>query len=141
MRYCTACRRLTAGDPVFCSHCGGSYDVRLCPRLHPNPRTALVCSQCGSRDLTEPQPRSPLSTRVLVRLLVRAPGIALLVLSVVLFVAFLEALLTNQAVQGQLFVLLLLLGLAWWAYTQLPGPVRGLLRRGWGVVKRARRRP
>lgn len=49
--------------------------------------------------------------------------------SVLLFVGFLEALLTNQEVQGQLFVLLLMLGIFWWAYMQLPHPIQRLMQR------------
>ncbi len=61
MKYCYECGRMTAGEPLFCNFCGRSYDVKLCPRRHINPRIAEVCSQCGSRELSTPQPRvSPL---------------------------------------------------------------------------------
>ena len=61
MKYCYHCGHMTAGEPLFCDHCGRSYDVKLCPRLHPNPRGAEVCSQCGSRELSTPQPKIPMS--------------------------------------------------------------------------------
>jgi hypothetical protein len=57
MKYCHHCGRLTSGEPMFCQFCGRSYDVKLCPRLHANPRWAEVCSQCGSRELSTPQPK------------------------------------------------------------------------------------
>jgi len=37
MKYCYQCGKLTNGDPAFCNHCGRSYDVKLCPRMHQNP--------------------------------------------------------------------------------------------------------
>ena len=57
MKYCYGCGRITAGEPLFCQFCGRTYDVKLCPRMHANPRVAEVCSQCGSRDFSTPQPR------------------------------------------------------------------------------------
>lgn len=135
MRYCFSCKRLTAGDPLFCSQCGSTYDVRLCPRLHPNPRGARVCSQCGSHDLTTPQPRRDVLTSLWFFVLLRLPGIVLLLLSIWLFLAMLSQLLTNQELQGQFFGLLLLLGVGWWAYTQLPTPVRHGISR---LVKKRR---
>lgn len=134
MRYCFSCRRLTAGAPLFCSHCGNTYDVRLCPRLHVSPRTARVCSQCGSHDLSTPQPRRSLISHAAYALLARLPGIVLLLLSIWLLLAFVSQLLTNQQVQAELFALLLMLGVGWWAYTQLPAPIRQ------GVSRLVRRR-
>src|SRR3954463_10150329 len=107
MRYCTACHRFTAGEALFCNTCGRTYHVRLCPRLHVNPRSADVCSQCGSRDLTQPQARTPLGTALTVRLLSLVPGIVLLIVSLWLLIAFLQVLLTNGEVQGQLLFILL----------------------------------
>lgn len=57
MKYCYECGRLTAGDPRYCQFCGRTYNVKLCPRRHENPRFAEVCSQCGSRELSTPQPK------------------------------------------------------------------------------------
>src|SRR5216684_2914579 len=57
MKYCYECGRMTPGEPLFCNFCGRSYDVKLCPGRHVNPRHAEVCSQCGSRDLSTPQPK------------------------------------------------------------------------------------
>lgn len=136
MRYCFSCKRLTAGDPLFCGQCGSTYDVRLCPRLHVNPRGARVCSQCGSHDLTTPQPRRGVLTSLWFFVLLRLPGVVLLLLSIWLFLAMLSELLTNQEIQGQFFGLLLLLGVGWWAFTQLPTPVRHGISR---LVRKKRR--
>ena len=65
MKYCYECGRITAGEPRFCQFCGRTYDVKLCPRRHENPRFAEVCSQCGSRDLSTPQPKVSFLWRVL----------------------------------------------------------------------------
>src|SRR5438552_3410484 len=65
MKYCYQCGRITAGEPVFCQSCGRSFDVKLCSRLHVNPRYAEVCSHCGSRELSTPQPKVPFSWKVL----------------------------------------------------------------------------
>ncbi len=59
MRFCNNCKRMTAGQPSFCPQCGASYGVKLCPRSHPNPRSAEVCSQCGSKDLSTPHQKLP----------------------------------------------------------------------------------
>ena len=140
MRLCTSCRRFTSGDPVFCGNCGRTYHVRLCPRLHVNPRTAQVCTQCGSRELTQPQPPVGASTAILLRLITILPGVVLLGLTALVGTGFLQALLTNQQVQGDLMVLLLLVGMAWVLYTQLPTGMRQVARWGWRAVKRVSRR-
>jgi RNA polymerase subunit RPABC4/transcription elongation factor Spt4 len=75
MKYCHQCHKLTLGEPVFCNFCGSSYAVKLCGRLHSNPRSAQACSQCGSRDFSTPQPKIPIIFRPFVALLHVAPGI------------------------------------------------------------------
>ena len=59
MNYCYNCGHITPGEPLYCNYCGRSYDLKLCPRHHPNPRSADVCSKCGSRELSTPQPKVP----------------------------------------------------------------------------------
>lgn len=129
MRYCTQCRHLTPGEPLFCNVCGRTYDVRLCPRLHVNPRSAQLCSQCGSRDLSRPQPPTTFVNRLSMTALRLLPLILLGVISLAVLLAFVEAVLTNAQVQGQLLAILLLLGACWWAYMQLPSPVRSGISR------------
>src|SRR5579863_9359147 len=91
MKYCFNCSRMTPGEPLFCNSCGRSYDVKLCPRHHMNPRTAEACSQCGSRDLSTPQPRVPWWTPIVEHLLSIVPGaflgLATIVVTVSGFVA------------------------------------------------------
>jgi len=81
MRYCWSCKRLTVGKPLFCNHCGKSYDVKYCPRLHENPRGAQACSQCGSRDLSLPQRHVPWWRKVTI-MLFNLSGVTLLILTV-----------------------------------------------------------
>jgi|HubBroStandDraft_6_1064221.scaffolds.fasta_scaffold951021_2 hypothetical protein len=75
MRYCTNCKKLTAGKPLYCNFCGRSYGVKLCPRGHANPRAAEACSECGSTELSMPSPRGSLAGFITVSKLI---GIGLL---------------------------------------------------------------
>src|SRR5215472_8494970 len=113
MKYCYQCGHLTGGEPIFCSSCGRTYDVKLCSRLHPNPRSAEVCSQCGSRDLSTPQPKVPLSWRAgsfLLRILL---GTALAYATIAILVAVLE----SPTVQELLVILGLVLGALWFLWS------------------------
>ena len=49
MKYCYQCGRITTGKPLYCNSCGRSYDVKLCPRAHANPRSAEVYNIGGGR--------------------------------------------------------------------------------------------
>src|SRR5260370_33279683 len=82
MKICYHCGRVTEGKPLFCNHCGRSYNVKLCPKLPPNPRRAEACSLCGSRNLSIPQNKLPLWFKPLMLLLSVIPGIGLLVISI-----------------------------------------------------------
>jgi len=132
MRHCYHCGRVTSGEPLFCNSCGRSYDVKLCPRLHVNPRYATVCSQCGSRELSTPQPKVSLWWKALGFLLQVLCGIALVYLSV----SFVVVLLKSPVVQAGLLVLGLLLLIMWALWVMLPEWFRRLVAR---VVKRKER--
>ena len=139
MRYCNSCHTYSPGQPLFCATCGGTYDVRVCPRLHINPRTAQVCSQCGSRDLSQPQPSPPLLTKW-TTIAVRAwLFLLLLLLSLLTLIAFVDSLLRDGETQGQLLAVLTFLSVCWYGYTRLPGGVRRavgwLIKRGSGNVR------
>ena len=112
MRYCHNCHRMTAGKPLFCQRCGSSYDIKLCPRLHINPRAASVCSQCGSKELSSPQPKVPLLVRPAVFLLGFGPGFLLLILLCIWVVLFIRQLLRNPNGLLPLMLVALALGLA-----------------------------
>jgi hypothetical protein len=127
MKYCYQCGRMTAGEPLFCNHCGRSYDVKLCPRQHVNPRSAECCSQCGSRELSTPQPKIPMYLRLLA-LLARL-GLGLLLFYASLSVAV--ALLRDPRIQQSLIVFALLLVVLWILWSKLPDWFREAIRAFW----------
>jgi hypothetical protein len=129
MHYCNNCHRLTTGEPLFCNFCGRSYDLKLCPHRHPNPRHAEICSQCGSRDLSTPHPRVSFWLAPLLLLLSALPGVLLLLLSILFLIGFVQVLLTNQQVLLQFMLIGLFISFLWWLYMQLPGFLRRALSR------------
>lgn len=133
MKYCYHCGRLTSGEPVFCQFCGRSYDVKLCPRLHANPRFAEVCSQCGSRELSTPQPKVSSWWKVLEFLLRILFGIVLVYLSLSLLVEGLK----SPVVQAGLVLLGLLLLVLWALWMMLPEWFRKFVHRH--VMRKERR--
>jgi hypothetical protein len=134
MKYCYHCERVTSGEPLFCNFCGRSYDVKLCPRLRPNPRYATVCSQCGSHELSTPQPKVSLWWKVLGFLLRVLCGVLLVYLSL----SFLVTLLKTPMVQAGLLWLGLLILIMWALWMMLPEWFRKLIARA-GKRKRERR--
>lgn len=125
MKYCYGCGRITPGEPLFCQSCGCSYDVKLCPRMHANPRHAEVCSRCGSRDFSTPQPVVPLGAR-LIRVLER---VVITLAIVVLILAGLVGFLSTQQGQNTLAVFAVLAALLWWLWSLLPEWLRKRIRR------------
>src|SRR5437870_1360254 len=88
VKFCFHCGRDTVGEPLFCNFCGRSYDVKLCPKLHANPRGTRICSKCGSGELTTPQPRVPLWAKPMLFVITFISGLILSVMSVGLTVFF-----------------------------------------------------
>jgi hypothetical protein len=129
MKYCYHCNHVTPGEPLFCNYCGRSYDVKLCPRLHVNPRSADVCSQCGSREFSTPQPKLPFRTRVLVVLTMFVLGAVLLLSSLLFIVEVLKAALSNAEVQGAAVGIVILIALLWWMWLQIPHWLRKFVQR------------
>src|SRR6266446_6082024 len=136
MKFCNQCRRITTGEPIYCQFCGSSFDAKLCPSRHLNPRWAVVCSQCGSRDLSTPAPRLPVWLAPLVFILSLLPGLVLVLLMVLAVIGFINALLTSQQIQLQFMVLILILGILWFAYIHLPHFIRDLFRSLWRRKKK-----
>lgn len=137
MTYCFHCGHYTAGKPFFCNHCGRSYGVRLCPRLHPNPRHAEICSQCGSPELSTPQPPVPLWRKALAFLVRVFLGGLLALLSLYLFLAILIELLRRTEIQAGLIATAFLLLGCWLMWTLLPNWMRSLIRK---AMRRKERR-
>lgn len=129
MKFCWNCGYMTAGEPLFCGSCGRSYDVKLCPRLHANPRRAEVCSQCGSRDLSLPQPKVPLLARVLLGLTKYLLGAVILAAAVFLVGLALYIALRQPEVQEALVLIVLLLLILLFLWTRIPESVRRFIQR------------
>ena len=125
MKFCYQCGKASAGDPLFCTKCGRTYDVRLCPRLHRNSRFAKVCSQCGSRELSQAQPSVSFWWKVLEFLAKVVFGVVLVYLTLAGFVALLK----TPQFQNALIVFGILVGLLWWLWSLLPEGFRKLVRR------------
>src|SRR5207244_6343601 len=102
-------------------------------RLHANPRFAEVCSQCGSRELSTPQPRVSVWLHFLRLLLRIASGAFLALLSLVL----LGELLKSPAVQNSIVALGFLVIALWAAWSMLPDWFRKLIHR---VLRRRQNR-
>src|SRR5438876_9237400 len=88
VKFCFHCGRVTVGEPLFCNFCGRSYDIKLCPKLHANPRGTRVCSKCGSAELSTPQPPVPFWARILLFLIILILGILLSLISIGLVIFF-----------------------------------------------------
>lgn len=137
MKYCYECGRMTPGDPLYCNFCGRSYDLKLCPRHHPNPRIAELCSQCGSRELSTPQPKVSIWWRILEWLTRMFVAALLTVLSAIFLFEFLIAVLQSSAGRGAVILLTVLLGLLWWLWTLLPDWFRKLVKRSFERRRRS----
>jgi RNA polymerase subunit RPABC4/transcription elongation factor Spt4 len=129
MKYCYQCGRVTTGEPLYCNSCGRSYNTKLCPRGHANPRSAEVCSQCGSRDLSTPQPRVPLRIRLLAVLLSLVPGFLLVTVSLLAAFVLIRALFANPQWLLALVFLGIACGILAWIWSELPLWFRNLVRR------------
>jgi hypothetical protein len=127
MKYCYACGHTTGGEPLFCNSCGCSYNIKLCPKLHVNPRIAEACSQCGSRDLSTPQPRIPVSWRLLAILVQAVSGLFLVYLSVSLLAAFLKDCTRHEATPDRLIVGLFVVIVLWGSWSLLPDACRRII--------------
>lgn len=134
MKFCFNCGHMTNGDPAFCNQCGRSYDVKLCPRMHVNPRGAQVCSQCGNRELSTPQPRIPMALRLLALLVRLGLGVLLFYVSLTLVIGALR----TPEVQRALVAVGILLAILWWLWSKLPDWFQELIRSIWANRRRRR---
>lgn len=129
MKFCYGCGHTTGGEPLFCNSCGRSYGVKLCPKLHANPRLAEACSRCGSRDLSLPQPRVPFAWRLLALLAYALSGLALVFLSVSIGQRALDVLIGHSRIYGPLLSIALFLMPGWFLWSLLPIFLRRMIYR------------
>ena len=137
MKYCANCNHITPGEPLFCETCGRSYDIKLCPRLHPNPRSAQICSRCGSRELSTPQPRVPWWAHALEILLPLIPGVLLTLASVGAAIIVITALVHHPEFFVSAFFLFIAFGILWAMWNELPAWIRTAIYK---LLKRRRDR-
>jgi hypothetical protein len=129
MRYCYGCGHTTPREPLFCNSCGRSYDLKLCPKLHINPRLAEACSQCGSRDLSTPQPRVPPYWHLLAFLVQFVSGILLAPLTLPVLLDLLKHLLSHSKMRYSQVIVVLFFTSLWSLWTMLPGWLRKAIYR------------
>jgi len=135
MRYCYNCNKITSGEPVYCNFCGRSYNVKRCGRGHINPRSAEACSQCGSRDLSTPQPKTPFWVPVVEFLVSLIPGVLLGIVSILSVLIAIRALLERPDMLCFFAMLLIALGILWSVWAKLPSWLRTAVYR---MLKRKR---
>lgn len=133
MKFCYQCGRMTPGKPLFCNFCGRSYDLKLCPRLHVNPRHAEVCSQCGSRDFSTPQPKVSAGHRLLAGILHVGTYAVLTVCGAILVIGACAELLKQPAFQAGIVVIGLALIALWFVWEMTPHWVRTFIHK---LIKR-----
>jgi len=138
MRYCTQCHHITLGKALFCNVCGSSYDVKLCPSRHVNPRTAAVCSQCGSHDLSTPAPRVSPWVRIVLWSAPVLAGLLLILLSLLALAALLDVVVSSQEVPPKLAAGVLLLAGLWLCYLHFTISLKGLFHTIWRNAKKDR---
>ncbi|HZU31281.1 MAG TPA: zinc ribbon domain-containing protein [Candidatus Angelobacter sp.] len=127
MRLCTNCNQITTGKPLFCNKCGNSYNIKLCSRLHVNPRAAQICAECGSKDLSTPQPKASLFVRFFIFLLGLGPVFLFFAAAGIYLAFYIHKLFTNPNGLLPLMCLGFLLGLLLLVWMMLPKGLRRLL--------------
>lgn len=135
MKFCYFCGRTTAGKPTFCTECGRSYDQKVCPRLHENPRWAEACARCGSRNLSTPQPRIPFLWRLTTAIVMVASALYLTVMLVGLASEFVGCSVVSSTTCSRFMFSGCLLGILWGLWTVLPHVLR---RVAWRTLQRRR---
>lgn len=109
MRFCRHCHRLSRGKPRYCRNCSRSFNSKLCPAGHPNLRGTRFCEQCGSSDLSTPQPR----LTGFIHLIYVLALVILMAASFVYLLFFARALLTDPNGLLKPMLIGLVIGLLW----------------------------
>lgn len=127
MKRCNFCFKYSVGQPTYCTHCGRTFDVRICSRGHMNPRGVEFCAECGSDELSTPAPaESALARWSRVSLQVNVGVfLGLLVMCGVLIIV---RVVDWEAVAPRLVLLGLVVWFLYWTTTLLPGPVKRIGR-------------
>jgi RNA polymerase subunit RPABC4/transcription elongation factor Spt4 len=136
MRRCNHCFRYATGQPLYCPTCGRSYDARICPRGHINPRTTQFCPTCGSSEFSTPAPPETFlawTSRWVLQLFVGTAVGLFIIAAVGSIVVRID---WHQLTQP--FVsLVLMIGALYWLTTLLPGPIKKVGRAAGRQVAKA----
>jgi hypothetical protein len=135
MKFCYECGRTTRGEPLFCNSCGRSYGVKLCPKLHANPRFAEACSRCGSHDLSVPQPTVPFAFLLAAWLTQGFSGLLLAIVSI-RFVLYVIGVLAARSEDYETFIFIVVLAISWLLWALLPTFLRRLIHRALKALRR-----
>lgn len=123
MKRCTYCFRYSIGEHAFCSHCGRSFNVRLCPRGHISPRGADFCGECGSGDLSTPAPPATFLFHLSQWALRVTLALTVIIVALLAVLALIYTL-NWSAIAPRLLWLVLTVAFLYWTTTLLPGPIR-----------------
>ena len=123
MKRCTACFRYSLGQPTFCTHCGRSFNVKICSRGHVNPRGVQFCAECGSGELSTPAPPETFLFHIS-QWTLRITFITLIAIVTLCLVAGVFYSLDWSALTPHILALVLMLAFLYWTTTLIPGPVK-----------------
>ena len=102
--------------------------MKLCPKLHTNPRFAEACSRCGSRDLSIPQPKVPFAFRLAASLAQGLSGLLLALVSI-RFALLIVGVIDAHSEDYETFIFIVALTLSWFLWALLPNFLRQLIHR------------
>lgn len=127
MHRCNSCHRYTAGHPTFCPFCGRSYNVRICNRGHVNPRGVQFCSICGSAELSTPAAPESFLVHLSHLTLAYCLWLFLIVIGLALIMSAVSSLDWSPLISLAIN-LAVMLGLLYWVYEKLPGPMKKVIK-------------
>ena len=128
MKFCFECAHITGGGTAVCNFCGRSYNTKLCPKMHPNPRFAEACSRCGSRDLSVPQRKVPFAFVLAAWVIQSFTGLTLGLLSIRIALSIVRGKYSHSA-GNKTLILPVALCLFWLLWVALPTFLRRLIRK------------
>ena len=86
--------------------------------------------------MSAPAPPVPLWLKPLLLAASLVPGAVVLLLLALAVVGVINEVLSNQAVQGQLLALIVILAMLWWLFLQLPHFIQNMFRSVWRKPKK-----
>ena len=100
----------------------------MCAFVHEDigiPDTSRYCTECGSADLSTPSPSASLSHRLSGFVLYLFAGVAVGLFLVTAILGLVYSI-DWSALSGPFLMMVLMLGVLYWATTLLPGPIKKL---------------